>query len=116
MRAREEEEDSEEDDEDDEDDEEEEEEDEEEEEEEEEVKDDRKKKFYQRDDYQKEEDQLVPKKRSYGTKNMRFIDEETLKSIDTEFILKQETKRSDCIKDPIFNNQFVRTSEQIKVL
>jgi hypothetical protein len=47
---------------------------------------------------------------------MRFIDEETLKSIDTEFLLKQETKRSDCIKDPIFNNQFVRTSEQIKVL
>ena len=33
---------------------------------------------------------------------IRIIDEETLKKIDIEFILKQETKRTDYIKDEIF--------------
>lgn len=40
-----------------------------------------------------EEDSQQEVKRSYKTKNMRFIDEETLRNTDVEFILKQETKR-----------------------
>ncbi len=49
-----------------------------------------------------EHDHNQVNKKSFKTKNMRIIDEETLKNIDTEFILKQETKRSDFIKDQIF--------------
>jgi hypothetical protein len=40
-----------------------------------------------------------------------IVDEETLKKIDTEFILKQETKRREFIKEPIFPSQFIRTTE-----
>ena len=34
---------------------------------------------------------LLGKKRSFRSKNMRIIDEETLKNVDVEFIIKQET-------------------------
>ena len=56
-----------------------------------------------------DEDTVSNTKRSYKTKSSIVIDEETLRKIDTEFILKQETKRREFIKEPIFTSQFIRT-------
>lgn len=46
---------------------------------------------------------------------MRVIDEETLKTVDVEFIMKQETNRAGFRKEKIFNNQIIRTNENIRV-
>ena len=60
--------------------------------------------------------ELVGKKRSFRTKDMRLIDEETLKIVDVEFLIKQETHMSDYLKEPIMGTQFIRTTELAKVL
>lgn len=60
--------------------------------------------------------QVEHKKKSFRTKNMRIIDEETLKMVDVEFIIKQETQLKDYLKDPIIANQLIRTTEKVKVV
>jgi hypothetical protein len=55
-------------------------------------------------------------KQNLKTRNMRIIDEETLKMLDVEFVLKQEMHHSDCIKERILPNQLIRTTEQVKVM
>lgn len=55
-------------------------------------------------------------KKSFNTKDMRVIDEDTLKIINIEFILKQEINLSNVIKEFIMPKQFIRTSDIIRVL
>lgn len=61
------------------------------------------------------QEKLLPKKRQFKTKNMRIVDEDTLRMIDVEFIMKQETHMKDCLKDQIMPTQFIRTQELIRV-
>lgn len=45
------------------------------------------------------------------TKNMRIIDEQTLKDLNVEFIIQQETYRPYGTKEKIFQTQLIRTTD-----
>jgi hypothetical protein len=57
-----------------------------------------------------------PPKQSFRTKDIRIIDEESLRNIDVEFIIKQETHMQDCLKDLVMETEFIRTADRVKVL
>jgi hypothetical protein len=47
---------------------------------------------------------------------MRYIDEDTLRNTDVEFIIKQDKFIEGKLKDMIIGTQVLRTSEKIKIL